>query len=121
MAVQVTQQGSVDFKLFMCIPCSRVRVKVRVLRYPLLLILFVWGIGCDASLPEPESPAAQLYRQRCSGCHRVYAPGILTAEMWTFMVGRMEQQMQRSSLPPLRTEEKQTILEYLRKHSSKPS
>jgi hypothetical protein len=79
------------------------------------------GIGCNASLPEPESPAAQLYRQRCATCHRVYAPQVLTAEMWTFMVNRMEQEMLRRGVPPLRADEKQTILDYLQKYSSRPS
>lgn len=86
-----------------------------------LLLMVAGNIGCNASLPEPESPAAQLYRQRCAQCHRLYGPSLLTAEMWTFMVNRMEQEMLRRSVPPLKVEEKQTIVEYLRKHSHKPS
>jgi len=77
--------------------------------------------GCEASLPEPESPAAQLYRQRCSACHRLYSPQLLTAEMWGYMIPRMEQEMLRGRVPPLKAEEKQTILEYLQKHANKPS
>jgi hypothetical protein len=37
------------------------------------------------------------------------------------MVNRMEQEMSRRGVPPLKVEEKQTILEYLRKHGYKPS
>lgn len=77
--------------------------------------------SCEASLPEPESAAAQLYRQRCSACHRLYAPQLLTAEMWGYMIPRMEQEMLRGRVPPLKAEEKQTILEYLQKHANKPS
>jgi len=91
------------------------------LRVLLFLLVFVGNLGCNASLPEPESPAAQLYRQRCAQCHRLYGPSLLTAEMWTFMVNRMEQEMLRRGVPPLKVEEKQTILEYLQKHSNKPS
>ena len=87
----------------------------------LLLTLLVGGIGCNASLPEPESPAAQLYQQRCSGCHRLYAPSVLTPAMWQLIVVRMELELQRRSLPPLQPEERQTILDYLRKYSNKPS
>lgn len=87
----------------------------------LLVIALIEGIGCDASLPEPESPAAQLYQRRCSGCHRVYAPSVLTSEMWKFMVARMEQEIQRRSLPPLSTDERQSLLDYLQKHSSNAS
>lgn len=88
-----------------------------MLRRLILGVVCVAVAGCDASLPEPESPAAQLYRQRCSGCHRLYAPQVLTAQMWHFMVARMEQEFRRRGLPPLSPEEKQAILEYLEKYS----
>lgn len=84
----------------------------------LLFVLALGTLGCNASLPEPESPAAQLYKQRCSGCHRLYAPSILTAEMWQVIVARMEQQIQRSGRPPLSADEKRMLLDYLQKHSS---
>src|SRR5207244_3711940 len=87
----------------------------------LLLTLLVGGIGCNASLPEPESPAAHLYQQRCSGCHRLYAPSVLTPAMWQLIVARMEQELQRRGLPPLQPEERQAILDYLQKYSNKPS
>jgi hypothetical protein len=87
----------------------------------LFFVLVSGGVGCDASLPEPESPAAQLYQRRCSGCHRLYAPQVLTAEMWQFMIARMEQQLQRQGRPPLSEEERQTILHYLQKHSNNAS
>jgi hypothetical protein len=86
-----------------------------------LLLMGAGNLGCNASLPEPESPAAQLYRQRCAQCHRLYGPSLLTADMWTVMVTRMEQEMLRRGVPPLKVEERQTILEYLQKHSNKPS
>lgn len=94
---------------------------MRVGRVVLLLVLSLGALGCNASLPEPESPAAQLYQKRCSTCHRLYAPGILTAEMWQFMIARMEQEFQRSRQPPLLADERQTILDYLQKHSSNAS
>jgi hypothetical protein len=89
-----------------------------MVRVVAILWLFVGTVGCETSLPEPESPAAQLYRQRCSGCHRLYTPKIMTTHMWVFMVSRMEQEFQRRGLPPLPAEEKQIILDYLQKHSS---
>ena len=94
---------------------------MRVGRVVLLLVLSLGALGCNASLPEPESPAAQLYQKRCSACHRLYAPGILTAEMWQFMIARMEQELQRSRQPPLSADERQMILDYLQKHSSNAS
>lgn len=86
-----------------------------------LVALLGGGIGCNTPLPEPESSGARLYQQRCSSCHRLYAPTLLTAEMWQFMVARMEQQIQRSGLPPLSADERQSLLDYLQKHSSNTS
>ena len=77
--------------------------------------------GCNAALPESDSPEARLYQQKCSGCHRLYAPGVLTAEMWGFMVARMEKEFRRRGVPPLTEEEKRTILSYLQLHSAEGS
>jgi Dihaem cytochrome c len=94
---------------------------VRLVHVLFVVVLLLGGIGCNAALPEPESSGAQLYRQRCSGCHRLYAPSILTADMWKLMLARMELQIQRSRLPPLSADEQQTLLDYLQKHSNKAS
>ena len=87
----------------------------------LFLITSVYAAGCNASLPESESESAQLYTQRCSGCHRLYHPGLLTTEMWQFMLVRMQKEFQRLGRPPLSESEKTTILEYLSTHSQKMS
>ena len=87
----------------------------------LFLIASFYAAGCNASLPEPESESAQLYTQRCSGCHRLYHPGLLTTEMWQFMLVRMETEFQRMGRPALSESEKTTILKYLSTHSQKMS
>ena len=118
-------KGEGDQERQACVPTPSSRTGRRpgsasLLALPLFLLTLV-SSGCNASLPEPESPAAQLYRERCAQCHRLYGPSLLTAEMWTFMISRMEQEMLRRGVPPLKVGEKQTILEYLQKHSNKPS
>ncbi|HXG18895.1 MAG TPA: hypothetical protein VNN62_07465 [Methylomirabilota bacterium] len=91
-------------------------------QFLLFLFLALTGVsGCNAALPEPESPAAQLYQKRCSICHRVYAPSLLTAEMWRFMIGRMEIEMQRRGVPLPTPDERAMILDYLQKHASTAS
>ena len=92
-----------------------------VLRGFFLLLISFCIAGCNASLPEPESESAKLYQQRCSGCHRLYHPGLLTPEMWQFMMVRMQKEFQRIGRPPLSELEKTEILGYLTKHSQKPS
>ncbi len=73
--------------------------------------------GCNAKLPEPDSPGAKLYASRCDGCHRIYAPGAMTYEMWKFQVERMQGEIVRHGLPPLSTEERDLVLDYLKRHS----
>jgi len=90
-------------------------VKGRI--FSLLLFALFGTMGCNASLPEPESPAAQLYQKRCSVCHRLYAPSLLTAEMWRVMLGRMEIEMRRRGVPLPTPAEQITILDYLQKHA----
>lgn len=74
--------------------------------------------GCDARLPEPESPGAQLYRARCGGCHRLYAPGVMTTAMWKVTVGRMQGELVRRGAAPLTADEQARLLDYLDRHST---
>ena len=72
--------------------------------------------ACNASLPEPESPGAQVYAQRCNTCHRLYAPSSLKFEMWKMKVEAMQGELVRRGIPPLTASERDLLLEYLRKH-----
>lgn len=85
----------------------------------LLWLLLLGGTGCSPDLPEPESEAAQVYGRRCSGCHRLYHPQLLTAKMWDFMLTRMDEEFQRLGRPLLQGQERETVREYLHKHSGK--
>ena len=75
------------------------------------------GLGCRPELPEAESAAAHLYVRHCSGCHRVYHPGLLTAQMWDFMLTRMDDELRRLGRPPLQGQEREAVRAYLHKHS----
>ena len=88
--------------------------------YPCCLLVVLLSVAaCSAKLPEPESPGAKLYASRCSsGCHRVYAPGSMTYEMWKVQVGRMQGELVRHGIPPLTEEEREIVLDYLKRHSS---
>jgi hypothetical protein len=72
---------------------------------------------CDAALPEPDTPAARLYAERCNTCHQVYAPESLTYAMWEFQVDRMQGELVRRGFPSLTKTERATILGYLKRHS----
>jgi hypothetical protein len=74
--------------------------------------------GCDAKLPDPATPGARLYTERCSsGCHRIYAPGSMKYEMWKVVMERMKREHPAKGFPPLTADEEKMLLDYLRKHS----
>jgi len=75
------------------------------------------AVGCDARLPDPESQGAQVMRQRCGGCHRVYAPSGMTFEMWQLQVGRMRERFAQAGRPWLSADEERVLLDYLRQHA----
>lgn len=93
----------------------------RGLRSLILGLLCAGVTACETSLPEPDSVGAQLYRQRCSGCHRLYQPGLLTPEMWQFMLARMDTEFVRLGRPSLSATERRTILDYLNTHAQRPA
>ncbi|MEO8603928.1 MAG: hypothetical protein ABI629_15240 [bacterium] len=88
------------------------------MRRAILAGLAVLAAGCDARLPEPDSPAAQLYATRCAGCHRLYAPSSLTTAMWKVTVTRMQGELARRGVPTLTAAEEATLLAYLDRHST---
>ncbi len=73
--------------------------------------------GCGAKLPEPESAGAKLYAARCNTCHRVFAPGSLKFAMWKVQVERMQGELVRHGLAPLTLDERNVLLDYLKRHS----
>jgi hypothetical protein len=83
-----------------------------------VVLLSLGWLGCDARLPDPQAPGAVLYAERCRGCHRLYAPGLLKSEMWKVVVDRMQGEIVRRGLPPLTPEERKVVMAYLEKHSS---
>jgi len=73
--------------------------------------------ACSPKLPEPESAGAKLYAARCNTCHRVFAPGSLKFEMWKVQVERMQGEIVRHGLPPLTPDERNVLLDYLKRYS----
>ncbi len=82
------------------------------------LAIAVLAAGCDARLPDSESPGARLYAARCTGCHRLYAPGVLSSQMWKITVARMQGELARRGLPPLSADDQAVLLDYLDRHST---
>jgi hypothetical protein len=80
------------------------------------LIIFA---GCAPKpLPEDGTATEQLYVHRCGVCHRAYTPSTLTPAMWQLQVDAMELKISAAGMPPLTSDDKQTILAYLERHSA---
>lgn len=47
-----------------------------------LLALLALTLAACASVPLPEREGITLYRAKCSGCHRPYAPAERTPAVW---------------------------------------
>ncbi|HWP64892.1 MAG TPA: hypothetical protein VNO26_03145 [Candidatus Limnocylindria bacterium] len=85
----------------------------------LLLSLIACGAfaACSVELPEPDSPGARLLAARCGGCHRLYAPGSMTAAMWDVQLARMRVLFARRGIPWLAPAEEQALRDYLARHA----
>jgi hypothetical protein len=73
--------------------------------------------GCQSKIPEEDTYAGQLYVRRCGNCHQPYNPQSLTAAMWEIQVPKMEQKIAQAGLPSLAPDQKDTILDYLRRNA----
>ena len=73
--------------------------------------------ACKPQLPDATNPAAQLYVSKCGNCHVPYNPHEMTASMWDTQVTMMEVKMQAAGLPPLTSDERESILEYLKRNA----
>lgn len=83
-----------------------------------LVLLAILFSGCKpAALPDAASPGAQLYVQRCGNCHVPYNPHETTASMWDTQVTMMETKMQAAGQLPLTSDERESILEYLKRNA----
>lgn len=87
-------------------------------RVSVLIGALILAAGCTPDLPDPASPGAKLYAERCGTCHGLYAPGALTAAMWEVQVQRMQGEMLRRRLDPLDATDQATVLAYLRAHAT---
>lgn len=84
----------------------------------LALAILILTAGCKpASLPDATSPGARLYVKRCGNCHVAYNPHEMTASMWDTQVTMMELKIQAAGQPALTSDERASILEYLKRNA----
>jgi len=83
-----------------------------------LALIAILALGCKrAPLPDADSPTARLYVTRCGNCHAPYNPHEMTPAMWETQVMMMEVKMQAAGQPPLSPDERDSILQYLKRNA----
>ena len=84
-----------------------------------LVPLLALAAGCGPALPDPDAAGARVLRERCVGCHRLYAPGSMALEMWKVQTGRMREEFARRGMPWLPPDEERALLDYLAAHAGR--
>ncbi len=83
-----------------------------------IALALVFTSACKpAQLPDAASPSAQLYVSKCGNCHVPYNPHEMTASMWDTQVTMMEGKIQAAGMPPLSSDERESIVEYLKRNA----
>jgi mono/diheme cytochrome c family protein len=83
----------------------------------LALVSILTSACKPVSLPDATSPGAQLYVSKCGNCHVPYNPHEMTASMWDTQVTMMEVKIQAAGMPPLTSDERASIVEYLKRNA----
>jgi hypothetical protein len=76
--------------------------------------------GCGPSFPAPDSPGARVLQERCAGCHRVSAPGTMTAAMWDYQIDRMRPLYASKGMPWLTPDEERALRDYVHRYADTP-
>jgi len=58
-----------------------------------------------------------VLRERCTGCHRLYAPASMTLATWQLQIARMRPLFAQRGIPWLSADEERALLDYLAAHA----
>ena len=88
------------------------------MRIPILVLLVGLFVGCSTTqtIPEPESPGAKLYLQKCTQCHGLPGPKRHTSEQWDHLLVMMKGFMDERGYP-FTMDEQNMIQEYLHRNA----
>lgn len=86
-------------------------------RYVLLQYLTAHALATSDTATLPAGPGRETFVEMCGRCHAVPDPRVHSPEDWPIVYGRMEQNMDRMSVPRPTGGQPAAILEYLRSAS----
>ncbi len=76
------------------------------------MVLFLAACARTQTIPEPESPGARLYQERCTQCHGLPGTKRHTPEQWNHLLAMMEGFMREKNIE-FPAQEKKMIRDYL--------
>ena len=79
-------------------------------------LLIMTDCSMIQSIPEPESPGAELYLKKCTQCHGLPAPQRHTAEQGDHLLVMMQSFMDKKNLA-FPEDEKKLIKDYLHRNA----
>ena len=82
----------------------------------ILVSLFFIACAGTQTIPEPESPGARLYKERCTKCHGLPGPKRHTAEQWNHLLVMMDGFMEQKGIE-FPAEERKLIQDYLHRNA----
>ncbi len=81
----------------------------------ILLSLFLMACAGTQTIPEPESPGARLFKERCTQCHGLPGTKRHTPEQWDHFLVLMEDFMIKKGIE-FPAQEKNLIRDYLHRN-----
>ncbi|MFQ5344457.1 MAG: hypothetical protein ACE5DZ_00695 [Mariprofundus sp.] len=91
-------------------------MKILMITLCLVFVSPVWAAAGNMDIPDADSAAAQLFSQRCSGCHSLPHPGRLDWDHWRSMLHVMKRRMAERDIS-MPDEEWRQIAGYLKSHA----
>lgn len=82
----------------------------------ILISLFLIACAGTQTIPDPESPGARLYKERCTKCHGLPGPQRHTPEQWNHLLGMMDGFMEQKGIE-FPAEERKLIQDYLHRNA----
>lgn len=82
----------------------------------ILISLFLIACAGTQTIPDPESPGARLYKERCTKCHGLPGPQRHTPEQWNHLLGMMAGFMEQKGIE-FPAEERKLIQDYLHRNA----
>jgi cytochrome c len=81
----------------------------------ILVALFLMACAGTQTIPEPDSPGARLFKERCTKCHGLPGPKRHTPEQWDHLLVMMDGFKQEKGMQ-FPAQERKLLQDYLHRN-----